>query len=110
MLDVRLYFAQRFSALIMAPLVIGHLVLIIYATQGGLDAAEILARTKGSIVWALYYSIFVLAVSVHAAIGLRVIIHEHINLARRALNWFTIIAGALLLALGGRAVYAVIAP
>jgi hypothetical protein len=47
MLDFRLYMAQRLSALIMAPLVIGHLAVMIYAVQGGLSAGEILGRTQG---------------------------------------------------------------
>ena len=33
--------AQRLSALIMAPLVLTHLGLMIYAVRGGLSAAEI---------------------------------------------------------------------
>ena len=38
MLDLRLYMAQRLSALVMAPLVIGHIAVMIYAVQGGLSA------------------------------------------------------------------------
>ena len=51
MLELRLYIAQRASAAIMAPLVLLHLGVIIYAIHGGLDAAEILARTRGSLFW-----------------------------------------------------------
>ncbi|MGB2411815.1 MAG: succinate dehydrogenase, partial [Candidatus Puniceispirillaceae bacterium] len=51
MLDFRLYMAQRLSALIMAPLVIGHLAVMIYAVRGGLSAGEILGRTHGSLFW-----------------------------------------------------------
>jgi succinate dehydrogenase hydrophobic anchor subunit len=40
MLEIRLYLAQRISAAIMAPLVLLHLGLMIYAIQGGLDASE----------------------------------------------------------------------
>ena len=76
MLDVRLYMLQRLTALIMAPLVLVHLAVMIYAIQGGLSAAEILGRTQGSVFWFLFYGLFVLSVSVHAAIGLRVIISE----------------------------------
>ena len=61
MLDVRLYLAQRISALIMVPLVLGHLAVMIYAIQGGLSAAEILGRTKGSFFWFAFYGLFVLA-------------------------------------------------
>ena len=42
MLELRLYMAQRITALIMAPLVIGHIAVMIYAVQGGLSAGEIL--------------------------------------------------------------------
>jgi len=106
-LDVRLYLAQRLSALVMAPLVLGHLALMIYAVQGGLTAGEILARTQGSLSWALYYGLFVIAVSVHAAIGLRVVVHEHLKLRGVALRAFTIAVALLFLAMGGRAVVAV---
>ena len=80
MLTVRLYMLQRITALLMAPLVLGHLAVMIYAVQGGLSAAEILGRTQGSIAWLLFYGGFVIAVSVHAAIGLRVIVHETLGL------------------------------
>jgi len=46
MLDLRLYMLQRLTALIMAPLVIGHIAVMIYAVQGGLTVDEILARTQ----------------------------------------------------------------
>lgn len=108
MLDVRLYLAQRLSALVMAPLVLGHLALMIYAVQGGLSASEILGRTQGSVWWALYYGVFLLAISVHASIGLRVIVHEHLKLTGQALNAFTWVSGLVLLALGARAIAAVV--
>ena len=58
MLTLRLYFAQRLTALIMAPLTLGHLAVMIYAVQGGLSVAEILARTQGSVAWFLFYGGF----------------------------------------------------
>ena len=109
MLSVHLYLAQRLSALVMAPLVLGHLAVMIYAVQGGLSAAEILSRTQGSLWWGLFYGLFVIAVSVHAAIGLRVIVHEHLKLSGIALEAFMWLAGLGLLLLGGRAVVAVVA-
>jgi fumarate reductase subunit C len=108
MLDVRLYLAQRLSALIMAPLVLGHLTMMIYAIRGGLTAAEILSRTQGSIWWGLFYGLFVAAVSVHAAIGVRVVVHEHLKLSRKSLNAVTWLVGIGLFAMGGRAVAAVV--
>jgi fumarate reductase subunit C len=108
MLELRLYLAQRISAAIMAPLVLLHLGLMIYAIQGGLDAAEILARTRGSLFWGSIYGLFVAAVSVHAAIGLRNIMREWSRLSGfllAALSWLFF---AILLFAGMRAVVAVV--
>ena len=107
MLDLRLYMLQRLTALIMAPLVIGHIVVMIYAVQGGLTVAEILARTQGSVAWFLFYGSFVVAVSIHGAIGLRVIGFEWFGLNGRALQLFSWAVFALLFGLGAKAVYAV---
>ena len=108
MLNVHLYLAQRISAMVMAPLVLGHLAVMIYAIQGGLNAAEILSRTQGSLWWGLFYGLFVLAVSIHAAIGLRVIAHEYLKLTGGVLTAFTLIVGLTSLVMGGRAVIAVV--
>ena len=107
MLDVRLYMLQRITALLMAPLVLGHLAVMIHAVQGGLSAAEILGRTQGSVAWFLFYSLFVVAVSIHGAIGLRVIAFEWGGLRGRALDTLMWGVGLGLFALGGRAVWAV---
>lgn len=110
MLDLRYYMAQRLSAMVMGPLVLGHLAVMIYAIQGGLSSAEILSRTQGSIAWFLFYGAFVVAVSIHAAIGLRVIVHEVTGLTGRWLEVFTWGTGAALLFMGARAVLAVTMP
>ena len=107
MLTLRLYFAQRLTAIIMAPLTLGHLVVMIYAVQDGLSVAEILARTRGSVAWFLFYGSFVLAVAVHAAIGLRVIIYEWLDVRGVALSLLSWAVLILLLFLGGRAVWMV---
>jgi len=109
MLDVRLYLLQRLSAMVMAPLVLVHIAVMIYAVQDGLTATEILSRTQGSLLWALFYGSFVMAVSVHAAIGLRVIVFEVARLKGPALTLFTWAAFVGLLYLGMQAVYAVTA-
>ena len=109
MLDLRLYMLQRLSALVMAPLVLVHLGVMIYAIQDGLTAAEILSRTQGSVGWALFYGLFVIAVSIHAAIGVRVIAAEWAGLkgaALLSLAWGVFIGCT---ALGLRAVWAVTA-
>jgi fumarate reductase subunit C len=61
---------------VLALCVLVHLATVIYAVQGGLTAAEILGRTRGSVGWAAFYALFVLAVCVHAPIGLRSIFIE----------------------------------
>ncbi len=107
MLEFRLYMAQRLTALLMAPLVFGHIAVMIYAVQGGLSAAEILGRTQGSVFWFLFYGTFVFAVSIHASIGLRTILHEWSGLKGGLLNAVAALICLALLALGGRAVMAV---
>ena len=107
MLDLRLYMLQRITALLMVPFVVGHLVLMVIVIQGGLSAAEILGRTKGSVLWFLFYGLFVFAVSIHGALGLRVVVHEWLGLKGRALEGFMWIVGLGLLLLGWRAVWAV---
>ena len=107
MLDLRLYLLQRLSALIMAPLVVGHIATMIYAIQGGLTTTEILARTQGFTLWFGFYGLFVLAASVHGAIGLRTICHEWFKLRGDALTAVTLTLFAGMLFLGMRAVFAV---
>ena len=105
---LRLYLAQRISAMVMAPLVLTHLGVMIYAIRGGLDTAEILSRTQGSLLWGSLYGLFVITASIHAAIGLRVIAYEWFKLSGLLLNLFAVLVGLGLLALGGQAVYAVV--
>jgi len=99
--------AQRITALLTAPLVLGHIAVMIYAIQGGLSAAEILGRTQGSILWFLFYGTFVVAVSVHGAIGLRTVAHEWGGVRGTALDGLVWGVGVLLFAMGARAVWAV---
>ena len=108
MLDTRLYLLQRITAMIMAPLVLLHLGVMIVAIQGGLDSAEILSRTRGSLFWGGTYGLFVLAVSVHAAIGIRVVLFEWLSIKDLKLSLVSWLVFALLLMMGARAVYAVV--
>jgi fumarate reductase subunit C len=108
--NVRLYVLQRATAAIMAPLVLVHLALIFHATRGGLSAAEILGRTRGSLGWGLYYGLFVLAAATHAAIGVRSVAAEWTPLAGRRLDVLMWGSGLLLAVLGLRAVAAVVLP
>ena len=108
MTELRLYLAQRISAALLAPLVLLHLGVMVYAIQGGLSAEEILARTRGSLLWGGVYGLFVVAVAVHAATGLRNIMREWWGLRGPALNLACWIVFLGLLATGLRAVYAVV--
>jgi fumarate reductase subunit C len=107
-MNVRLYIWQRVTAALMAPLVLGHIAIILYATRHGFSAADILARTRGNLAWAAYYGIFVAAASIHAGIGIRNILTEWSPLTERHAGRFALIFGLLLAALGARAVAAVV--
>lgn len=112
-MNVRLYVLQRTTAAVLAPMIVGHLFVILYATRNGLSAAEILGRTQGSVLWGIYYSAFVVAAAVHGAIGIRGVLREwspsSIAHSARALDGAMWGFGLVLLLLGLRAVYAVIA-
>ena len=107
-MNVRLYVWQRGTAALMVPLVAVHLAVIFYATRQGLSAADILSRTRGSVVWGAYYGLFVAAVSIHAAIGVRNVLPEWSPLPDRRAGQLAIAFGLLLAALGFRAVAAVV--
>ena len=107
--EVRLWVAQRATAVILAACVVVHLALIIYAVRGGLSAAEILGRTRGSLAWGSFYSLFVLAAAVHGAIGLRAVAAEWLGFRGRGAEWTMAAIGLALLGLGLRAVFAVVA-
>jgi len=109
MTEFHLYMAQRLSALVMAPFVIVHIGVMIYAIQGGLSAAEILGRTQGSVFWFAFYGMFVIAVSIHASIGLRTILGEWAGLRGGARDGAAALIGLGLFALGAQAVWAVTA-
>lgn len=107
-MNLRLYLAQRISAAVMLPLILVHLGTILYAVDAGLTAAEILARTRGSIFWGGFYGLFVAAAAVHAAIGLRSVLGEWTQLKGRSLDGAALVFGLLVAGLGARAVYAVV--
>ena len=105
--ETRLWLAQRASAAVLALCVCVHLVTIVYAVRGGLTAAEILGRTRGSIGWAAFYCVFVLAVAVHAPIGLRAVAAEWLGWRGVSREWAAISFGAVLALMGLSAVAAV---
>lgn len=106
--ELWLYVVQRGSALVMAPLVLVHLAVIVYAVQGGLSAGEILGRTRGSLLWGGFYGLFVVAASLHAAVGLRNIVSELTPWRGRSLMWAATLFALVLIVLGLRAVAAVV--
>ena len=75
-LQAKLWYAQRISAMVLGICVAVHLVIIFYAIRGGLSAQEILGRTQGNVLFAFFYEIFVLACFVHAPIGMANILQE----------------------------------
>jgi fumarate reductase subunit C len=89
---------------VLALCVMVHLATIVYATRGGLSAAEILGRTRGSTGWLVFYAVFVLAVAVHAPIGLRPVLAEWLGWRGRSREVFALAFAALLWWLGMRAV------
>jgi fumarate reductase subunit C len=109
-MNVRLYILQRASAALMLPLIVVHLAVIFYATRHQLTAADILARTRSSPAWGLFYGTFVVAAALHAAIGVRNVVAEWSALSNRAAGLVGVVFGVLLLALGFRAVAAVVLP
>jgi fumarate reductase subunit C len=105
--DTVLWIAQRASAAVLAVSVTVHLVTIVFAVRGGLTAAEIFARTRGSIGWLAFYMVFVLAVAVHAPIGLRPVMTEWLGWRGRSRDLVLVLFGALLVWMGARAVLVV---
>jgi fumarate reductase subunit C len=104
-----LWLAQRGSAAVLALCVVVHLATMIVAVRGGLTAAEILGRTRGSIAWAAFYGVFVLGVAIHAPIGLRAIVAEIRGGHGRGIDMAMLAFAAVLLTFGLRAVWAVTA-
>ena len=107
--QVLLWAAQRASAAVLAVCVLLHLATIIYAVRSGLSAAEILNRTHGNVAWAAFYSVFVIAVAVHAPIGMRNVLSETLGWRGSSLDWAVTALGLALALWGLRAVYAVFA-
>jgi fumarate reductase subunit C len=74
---------------------------------GRLERRQILGRTRGNAAWFAFYSLFVLAATVHAPIGLRAILLEWLGWRGRSRGWFLLVVTALLAWMGMRAVFAV---
>jgi fumarate reductase subunit C len=104
-----LWIAQRATAAILAVCVVVHLATVIYAVQGGLTAAEILGRTRGSTAWFAFYAVFVVAAAIHAPIGLRPVLGEWLKWRGIWREVFLVFFAYALLWLGLQAVIGVFA-
>lgn len=105
--EALLWLVQRASAGLLAVFVLLHLATMVYAVHSGLSASAILGRTSGSLAWAAFYSTFVLAVAVHAPLGLRSVSTEWFGWRGRAWDTMFLGFGVLLAAAGWRAVWGV---
>ena len=102
-----LWLAQRASAAVLGLCVFVHLATMIYAVRGGLTAAEILGRTRGSVAWLAFYSLFVLAIVVHVPIGLRAVLGEWFGWQSRSREVGLLLLASFLAYSGLRAVFGV---
>lgn len=106
--EAKRWYWQRISAMVLALCVVVHLGVMIYAVRGGLSAAEILGRTRGSWSFGAFYTVFVVACAVHVPVGMANIAREWWGIgARNALLGARLFAVVLLLT-GLRAVWAVV--
>jgi len=103
-IETKLWVWQRVSAAVLGLCVIVHLILIILAVQDGLSAAEIIGRVSGNISWLLFYSVFVIAVAIHAPIGVRTILNEMTNLKPSQTHIVMAVLCLVILTMGFRAV------
>jgi fumarate reductase subunit C len=103
------WYWQRISAMVLALCVLVHLAVMVYAVRGGLSAAEILGRTQGSWGFGTFYAVFVVACAVHVPVGLANIAREWWGMGESAALLMSRAVGLLLLVMGLRAVWAVVA-
>jgi fumarate reductase subunit C len=106
--EITLWVAQRATALVLALCVAVHLVTLVYAVRGGLSAGDILGRTRGSLAWGTFYSVFVIAAAIHGAIGLRTVAAEWLGWRGNGAGLAMIAVGLVLAVAGLRAVVAVV--
>lgn len=105
-----MFLLQRLSAAVLAFAVTVHLATILYAVRGGLTAGEVLARTRDNTWFLAFYITFVVAVAIHAPIGLRNVLREWTSWRGRSLDAGLAVFALLLLGLGLRAAFAVYLP
>ena len=97
---------QRASAAVLAICVVVHLASIIYAVRSGLSAEAIVGRMHANPAWPAFYAVFVIAVAIHAPLGLRAIVDEWLGLRGRAIDCLLSLFALVLLGGGLYAVFA----
>lgn len=107
--QARRWYWQRISAMVLALCVVVHLGVLVYAVRGGLSAAGILGRTHGHWGFAAFYAVFVVGCAVHVPVGLANIAREWWGLGDAAALWLGRAFALLVLVMGLRAVWAVVA-
>ena len=107
--QARRWYWMRMSSVLLALCVLVHLATIIYAVRGGLSAADVLGRTRGSLPFAAFYAVFVLSCAIHVPIGLATVVEEWSGAGPRVARLVSWTAALLIAVLGLRAVYAVFA-
>ena len=90
---------QRASAAVLAVCVVVHLASIVYAVRSGLSAEAIVSRMHANPAWPAFYATFVVAVAIHAPLGLRAIADEWLGL--RGFVFDAVLALFALVLLGG---------
>lgn len=90
---------QRASAAVLALCVVVHLATIIYAVRHALTAEAIVARMHASAWWPAFYTLFVVAVAIHAPLGLRAVVDEWLGLRGPVVD--ALLGCAALVLLGG---------
>ena len=106
--EARLWYWQRVSAMVLALCVLVHLATIIYAVRGGLTAGEILARTRGSVLFGAFYIVFLAACAVHVPLGLAAIFEEWFRMPRNAARTAAGVIMAITLGFGVAAIEGVV--
>lgn len=105
-----LFAAQRMTAGVLAVAVAVHIATMIYAVRVGLEAGQILDRTRENVWFLAFYCVFVLAIAIHAPIGLRNVIREWTRWRGWTLDAVLFVFALALLLLGLRAALAVYLP
>jgi fumarate reductase subunit C len=103
------WYAMRVSSMVLALCVLVHVVTIIYAVRGGLSASEILSRTHGNWLVGAFYGAFVIACAVHVPLGLAAVATEWLRVRERTALVAAYVIGLMILVMGMRAVYGVVA-